>query len=55
MREYLHTLYQFSAPWVVDDGRFRASFGGRTTPLDEALAATLAWYGAGAAIPTTTL
>jgi nucleoside-diphosphate-sugar epimerase len=44
MREYLHTLYQFTAPWVVDDGKFRAAFGLRATPLDEALAATLAWY-----------
>lgn len=44
MREYLHTLYQFTAPWVVDDGKFRAAFGDRATPLDEALATTLAWY-----------
>jgi nucleoside-diphosphate-sugar epimerase len=44
MREYLHTLYQFSEPWVVDDSRFRATFGDLTTPLDEALATTLAWY-----------
>ena len=27
MREYLHTLYQFTDPWVVDDGKFRAAFG----------------------------
>ena len=44
MREYLHTLYQFTAPWVVDDSKFRAAFGDRATPLDEALASTLAWY-----------
>jgi nucleoside-diphosphate-sugar epimerase len=44
MREYLHTLYQFTAPWVVDDSKFRAAFGDRATPLDEALATTLAWY-----------
>ena len=25
MREYLHTLYQFTDPWVVDDGKFRAA------------------------------
>jgi nucleoside-diphosphate-sugar epimerase len=44
VREYLHTLYQFTEPWVVDDGAYRAAFGGGHTPLDEALATTLAWY-----------
>ncbi|WP_432833125.1 NAD-dependent epimerase/dehydratase family protein [Dactylosporangium sp. CA-092794] len=44
MREYLHTLYQFTGRWVVDDGKFRAAFGDLSTPLDDALAATLAWY-----------
>ena len=44
MREYLHTLYQFTDPWVVDDSMFRASFGVNSTPLDDALAATLQWY-----------
>ena len=44
MREYLHTLYQFTDPWVVDDSKFRAAFGEHSTPLDDALAATLQWY-----------
>jgi nucleoside-diphosphate-sugar epimerase len=44
MREYRHTLYQFTDRWVVDDGKFRAAFGATATPLDEALAATLAAY-----------
>ncbi len=44
MREYLHTLYQFTDRWVVDDSRFRAAFGDLSTPLDEALATTLRWY-----------
>ena len=52
MREYLHTLYQFTDPWVVDDGRFRAAFGDLATPLDEALATTLQWYAGRAAVPT---
>ena len=51
MREYLHTLYQFNDPWVVDDGKFRASFGDLATPLDEALAATLGWYADRVAAP----
>jgi len=44
LREYLHTLYQFTGRWVVDDTRFRASFGDQATPLDDALATTLGWY-----------
>ncbi|WP_432479004.1 NAD-dependent epimerase/dehydratase family protein [Nocardioides sp. GXQ0305] len=44
MREYLHTLYQFTDHWVVDDGKFRAAFGNPATPLDEALATTVRWY-----------
>lgn len=44
MREYLHTLYQFTDRWVVDDSKFRSTFGGQATPLDDALAATLRWY-----------
>ena len=44
LREYLHTLYQFTDAWVVDDSRFRGAFGDHATPLDEALAATVQWY-----------
>jgi uncharacterized protein YbjT (DUF2867 family) len=32
MREYLHTLYQFSERWVVDDSEFRAAFGPLAMP-----------------------
>ena len=44
MREYLHTLYQFSERWVVDDTAFRTAFAALATPLDDALATTTAWY-----------
>ncbi|HEY7277043.1 MAG TPA: NAD-dependent epimerase/dehydratase family protein [Trebonia sp.] len=44
MREYLHTLYQFSERWVVDDSEFRTAFGILATPLDDALATTAKWY-----------
>jgi hypothetical protein len=50
MREYLHTLYQFTDPWVVDDSKFRAAFGDLSTPLDEALDTTLEWYAGRAAV-----
>jgi nucleoside-diphosphate-sugar epimerase len=44
MREYLHTLYQFTDRWVVDDTSFRTTFDVAATPLDDALATTLRWY-----------
>jgi nucleoside-diphosphate-sugar epimerase len=44
LREYLHTLYQFTDPWVVDDSSFRTAFGNCASPLDDALADTLRWY-----------
>ena len=44
MREYLHTLYQFTDRWVVDDRKFRAAFGDHATALDDALGETLEWY-----------
>ena len=34
MREYQHTLYQFTDRWVVDDGKLRAAFADHSTPLD---------------------
>ena len=51
MREFLHTLYQFSDPWVVDDAKFRAAFGDLATPLDTALETTLSWYADRAVVP----
>ena len=50
MREYLHTLYQFTDRWVVDDSAFRSTFGDLSTPLDDALATTLEWYRAAVAV-----
>ena len=44
MREYLHTLYQFTDSWVVDDSKFVSTFGETATPLDHALDITLQWY-----------
>ena len=44
MREYRHTLYQFTQRWVVDDTKFRTAFGDAATPLDAALDTTLDWY-----------
>jgi len=54
LREYRHTLYQFSERWVVDDSRFRTAFAPvATTPLDDALVATLEWYRRRSDVPFT--
>ncbi|WP_457188314.1 NAD-dependent epimerase/dehydratase family protein [Nocardioides sp. P5_E3] len=44
MREYLHTLYQFTDPWIVDDSKFRRAFDATATPGKAAVADTLTWY-----------
>jgi nucleoside-diphosphate-sugar epimerase len=51
MREYLHTLYQFTDPWIVDDSKFRDRFQVAATPVDDALSQTLAWFRDRAAVP----
>ncbi len=42
-RETLGIIHQWDRPFVVDDSKFRSAFGFADTPLDEALAASLAW------------
>lgn len=44
LRELRHTLYQFTEPWVVDDTKFRATFGDLSTPLSSAIESTVHWY-----------
>ncbi len=45
LRELYGTRYQFTAPFVVDDSRFRAHFPEVVpTPHGEAIAATVAWF-----------
>jgi nucleoside-diphosphate-sugar epimerase len=44
MREYLHTLYQFTDDWRVSDNLFRSTFGDVSTTLIDALTATCDWY-----------
>jgi len=45
MKEYLHTLYQFTDDWIVDDSKFRERFAVAATPMEEALEATLSRVG----------
>ncbi len=44
LKELRHTLYQFTEPWVVDDTKFRNTFGDMSTPLLPAIEATVQWY-----------
>jgi len=46
MRELLEMDYQWDEDFVVDDGRFRETFGLAPTPLDEAARRTAAWAAA---------
>jgi nucleoside-diphosphate-sugar epimerase len=43
MREVAEMTYQWEAPFILDDTRFRRAFGASATPLDESVAATAAW------------
>lgn len=44
VREIKEMAYEFEEPYVVDDSRFRAAFGAQTTPMDEAVRTTVAWF-----------
>ncbi|HVV83041.1 MAG TPA: NAD-dependent epimerase/dehydratase family protein, partial [Kofleriaceae bacterium] len=43
LREVAEMAYQWQAPFILDDSRYRATFGGGPTPWSEALPATVAW------------
>jgi nucleoside-diphosphate-sugar epimerase len=45
MRDLAETLYQFEHPFVTDSMASQAALGLTPTPLDEAAAATVAWWG----------
>ena len=44
MRELEEVRYQFVEPFVLDSQEFTATFGWDATPVDEALARTIAWW-----------
>ena len=43
MREVAEMTYQWEMPFVIDDSRFRETFGFGATPIDDAVTATAAW------------
>jgi nucleoside-diphosphate-sugar epimerase len=51
MRELPEMLYQFERDFVMDSSRFQRTFGIAPTPLEESIAATLAWFRQAAATP----
>lgn len=44
LKELRHTLYQFTEPWIVNDTKFRTTFGDMSTPLRTAIESTVNWY-----------
>jgi nucleoside-diphosphate-sugar epimerase len=46
LREVVEMTYQWEAPFVLDDTRFRRAFGMEPTPIDDAVAAIAAWASA---------
>ncbi|MEY4224494.1 MAG: hypothetical protein RIS33_1428 [Actinomycetota bacterium] len=43
-REIIEMLYEFEHDFVVDHSAYASHFGDHATPLDESLAATVAWW-----------
>jgi len=43
MREAKEMTYEWEVPFVIDDARFRKTFGYGATPIDEAVATTASW------------
>jgi nucleoside-diphosphate-sugar epimerase len=43
-REMIEMTYEFEEPYLLDSSKFEQAFGIGPTPLEEALAATVAWW-----------
>jgi hypothetical protein len=43
-RETAEMMYEFEKPFVVDSSRFVKVFGDISTPHEQAVRATIAWY-----------
>lgn len=48
-REMIEMMYEFEKPFIVDDSKFKRTFGDISTPLYDGIRRTLAWYKAHAA------
>jgi hypothetical protein len=44
MRGLAEMSYEFDEPFILDTTKFRTTFGAGGTPLETAVAETVAWY-----------
>lgn len=44
LREVDEMMYEFEKPFVLDHSKFARAFGDHSTPLEQAIKATVAWY-----------
>ena len=44
LRELRETLYQWERPWLVDDSKFRSTFGATATDPDEGIRQSIDWW-----------
>ena len=44
LRELRETLYQWERPWLVDDTKFRTTFGAAATDVDEGIRQSIGWF-----------
>ena len=44
LREVIEMLYQFENPHIVDNSKFKQTFGNYATPLNEAIQTTVEWF-----------
>jgi nucleoside-diphosphate-sugar epimerase len=44
LRELIEMDYAFTQPYIVDDSKYKQTFGDHSTPLREAIRQTAAWY-----------
>jgi nucleoside-diphosphate-sugar epimerase len=44
LRELRETLYQWERPWLIDDSKFRSTFGATATDADEGIRSSLEWF-----------
>jgi nucleoside-diphosphate-sugar epimerase len=43
-KETLEMMYEFEQPFIVDSGKFEATFGMKATPMKDAIKETVDWY-----------
>jgi nucleoside-diphosphate-sugar epimerase len=42
--ELIEMMYEFEKPYIVDDSKFKRTFGDISTPHETGIQRTLAWY-----------